>query len=125
MENRIDLFGLLKQEGKLTKILVYPAITKEIDPISHEKEKVFLNPITIDAYVRDVSPEALVWRYYGVIPIGSKEFICEKRWEETIKSASRITINDEEYKTLWNDSKGFSILERENYLVIVVAKKDL
>lgn len=125
MDREFDLFGLLKQEGKLQKMLAYPSISREIDPISHEKSEELLNPIAIDAYIREVSPEALVWRYYGIIPIGSKEIVCEKRWKETIKSARKITINDEEYKTLWDDSKGFSILERENYLIVILAKKDL
>jgi hypothetical protein len=123
-DKRIDLFGLLKQEGKLSKILVYPAIEEVDDPYTHTTKKTFLNPITVEALVRNISTEALTWKYYGLIPAESKEIICEKRWKETIKSASKIQIDDELYKCYHDDVKGFGILTRQDYIVVVLELKN-
>jgi len=123
-DKRIDLFGLLKQEGKLTKILVIPGIAKEIDPISHEKGEELLNPLAIDAFVRQITPEAIVWKYWGQIEKDSLEIICETRWYETLKSAKKIIVNDQEYKTLFSDKSGFNVLKRENYLIVVIVRAD-
>jgi len=124
MDNRFEMFDLLREENKLQTILVYPAITTETDSNYHEKRKTFLNPIAIEAFVTQVSEEALIWKYYGTIPRDSKKIIAEPQWYETLKSASKITINDIEYRTLWDDSKSFNILKRENYIICVVVRAD-
>jgi hypothetical protein len=125
MDKRINLFGLLKQEKQLTKILVYCAKETVDDPYEKTTTKSFLNPVAIDALVRDISPEALVWKYYGNIPMGSKELICEKRHINTLKSADKIKIGDNYYKTRKDDSKGFSIIERNDYIIVVVELKTI
>jgi len=123
MDKRIDLFGLLKNEEKLTKVLVYVAKETENDPYEHTKNLSYLQPVAIDALVRDVSPEALKWAYYGNIPIGSKEIYIEKRHINTIKAADRIKIGEDYFKCYKDDQKGFGILSRQDYLVVILEKK--
>lgn len=125
MEKRVDLFHLLRQESKLTKVLLYPATESIADPYEKDKTLSYQQPIAIDALVRDVSPEALTWKYFGLIPMGSKELVIEKRHINTIKVADRIKIGDKYYKTRKDDSKGFSIIEREDYLIVVVELKTI
>jgi len=122
-EKRVDIFSLLRQEGKLEKIIVYPAVETECDPYEHTKTLSYLNPISVDALIRDVSTEALTWKYFGQIPMGSKECIVEKRYKNTFKVADKIKIGDEYYKTYKDDTKGFGIITRMDYLVIILELK--
>jgi len=123
-DKRIDIFKILKQEGKLEKVLIYPAIIQETDPYEHTTSTSFLNPISIDALVRQISTEALAWKYYGLIPTESKEICCEKKWKDTIKLASKIQIGNQTYKCYHDDQKGFGIIERQDYLVVILERKN-
>jgi len=124
MDKRIEIFRLLKQEEKLTKVLIYCAKETVDDPYEKSTTKSFLNSTTIDALVRDLSPESLVWKYYGQIPMGSKELICEKKHLNTLKSADKIKIGDSYYKVRKDDSKGWAIQERQDYIVVVTELKN-
>jgi hypothetical protein len=125
MDKRINLFGLLRAEGKLEKVLIYPAIEVENDPYEHTHSTSLLNPIPIDALVRQISQEALTWKYYGLIPSESKEICCEKKWENTIKLASQIKIGNEFFKCYHDDQKGFGIIKRQDYIVCIMARKNV
>ena len=125
MDNRIDIFSLLKNEGKLSKVLVYSAKDTEDDPYEHTSTKTFLNPIAIDALVRDITPESLVWKYFGQIPMGSKEIICEKRHIDTLKTADKIKIGTDYYNVRKDDSKGWKIQTRQDYIIVVAELKIL
>jgi len=124
-DRRINIFKLLRREGKLTKVLLYPAQEIEVDPYYHKKELTYQQPITIDALVRQLNPSELRWKYYGQIPLGSKQIICEKKYINTIKAADRIKIEDNYYKVRKDDSRGFSIIKRNDYIVIVVELKTI
>jgi hypothetical protein len=123
-EKRVDIFDLLKQEGKLETIFAYPAITTLIDPYEKNESKNFLAPFPVKALVRQVSPESVYWKYYGQIPLKSIEVIVEKKDVSLIKSAEKIKYNDEYYKVMKDDSKGFTILERPDYAVIILRSKN-
>lgn len=123
MDNRVDIFHILRNEGKLSKILVYMASEAIADPYEKNKTLSYQQPIPVDALVRDLSPESLYWKYFGQIPMGSKEIILEKKYKNTIKSADRIKIGDNYFKVRKDDSRGFSILERQDYIVVVVELK--
>jgi len=125
MDTRINLFGLLKNEGKLSKVLVYSAKDTVDDPYEKTTTKTFLNPITIDALVRDITPESLVWKYFGQIPMGSKEIICEKRHIDTLKTADKIKIGTDYYSVRKDDSKGWKIQTRQDYIIVVAELKIL
>jgi len=125
VDNRIDIFSLLKNEGKLSKVLVYSAKDTEDDPYEHTSTKTFLNPIAIDALVRDITPESLVWKYFGQIPMGSKEIICEKRHIDTLKTADKIKIGTDYYSVRKDDSKGWKIQTRQDYIIVVAELKIL
>lgn len=125
MDKRISIFKVLRQDKQLTRVLVYCAKETVNDPYEKTTTKTFNNPITIDALVRDVSTESLVWKYYGQIPIGSKSLICEKKHLNLLKSADKIKIGDNYYKVRKDDSKGWAIQERADYLIVVTELKNL
>jgi len=123
-DKRINIFQILKQEGKLEKVLIYPAVETVVDPYEKNTTNTMLNPISIDALVRQISTEALAWKYYGLIPTESKEICCEKKWKDTIKLASKIKIGNDYYKCYHDDQKGFGIIERQDYLVVILERKN-
>lgn len=125
MDKRIDIFSILKNEGKLSKVLVYSAKDTVDDPYEKTTTKTFLNPIPVDALVRDITPESLVWKYFGQIPMGSKEIVCEKKYIDTLKTADKIKIGTEYYNVRKDDSKGWKIQVRDNYIVVVAELKVL
>jgi len=125
VDNRFNIFQILRDERKLQKILVYPAQSVENDPTEHTKENLFGNPIPIDAYIRQASPEMIKWQYYGRIPLDSLMILAELRFYETLKSAKKIVIDDIEYQTIWDDQKGFSIQKRESYLICILIRKNV
>jgi hypothetical protein len=125
MDRRIDIFNLLKNEGKLTKVLVYSATDTVDDPYEKTTTKTYLNPVSLNAFIRDVTPESLVWKYFGQIPMGSKQIICEKKYINLLKTADKIKIGDNYYKVRKDDSKGWAIQERPDYIIIVAELKNL
>jgi hypothetical protein len=124
MDKRIDLFNLFKNEGQLSTLLVYSAQEVILDPYERNSEKRFNNPLPIKGLIRQVSFEALHWKYYGEIPIGSIEIIAEKKYLTLFKTADKIKYDDNFYKCWKDESKGFAILERPDYVIVILAKKN-
>lgn len=124
MNNRINLFNLLKNEGKLETLHVYASREIQIDPYEKNKTNLYMNPLPIKGLIRQVSAEALHWKYYGQIPIGSIEVIAEKKYLTLFRTADKIKYGDNFYKCYKDDSKGFVILERQDYVIIILAKKE-
>jgi len=122
-EKRLDIFNLLKNEGKLETIYVYSAKEIQNDPYEHTKTLTHMNPLPIKALVRQVSFEALHWKYYGLIPVGSIEVIVEKKNKTLLRTADKIKYQEEWFKCYKDDSQGFAILERQDYIVMILEKK--
>jgi len=122
-EKRVDIFNLLKNEGKLETLYVYAAKETQDDPYEKTSTKTYLNPLPVKALVRQVSPESVYWKYYGIIPLRSLEIICEKKYLTLLKTADKIIYKDENFKCMKDDAKGFAILERSDYVVVILAKK--
>lgn len=122
-EKRIDIFNLLKNEGQLSTLYVYAAKETIDDPYEKTKTKTYNNPLPIKGLIRQVSYEALHWKYFGMIPVGSIEVIAEKKYLTLFRTADKIKYKDDYFETWKNDSKGFSILERPDYVIVILAKK--
>jgi len=124
MDKRIDILKILEDEGKMTKILLYPA--KEIvnDPTEHTVTLEFLNPITIKAYVISLSYESLKWKYTGLIPTGSVKILCDTKHEGLLKVADKIKIGDDYFKCWKDDSRNFMILKRDDHIVAILGKSN-
>ncbi len=125
MDKRVDIFTLLKNEGKLTKVLFYVANTTIADPYEKNKTLNYMQSVPVDALVRDVSIEALAWKYYGNMPMGSKQIIVESKYLNLVKSSRRISIDGNYYQTYFDDSKGFAIIHRLDYIIIVAELKPI
>jgi len=124
LDKRINIFKLLEQENRLSKVLVYPAQEVENDPTERTRDENLLNPITIKALIQQISFESLKWKYYGQIPQDSIQIICELKYENLLKLANKIQIGDNYYKC-FKDDNGFKILKRNDYLICILEKKNV
>jgi hypothetical protein len=124
MEKRADIFSILKQEGKLETLLLSSAKETIDDP--YEKNRVFtmMNPLPVKAYVTQISFEALKWKYVGQLPTGSIQVMAEKKDKTLFLAADKIQYKGNDYKCYRDDSQGFLILERESYIIIILALKN-
>lgn len=124
MDSRIDLIKILTDEGKMSNVLVYPAIETINDPYEKTKADSFLNPLPIKAYVTQLSFESLKWKYPGQVPSGSVKIICYNKYETLLKTAYKIKIGDNFYKCIKDDDKGFLIMRRDDHLVAILGLKN-
>ena len=123
MDKRIDFFALFKNEGKIATLQVYPAKSSLVDSFEGNSTLTYMNPIPVKGLIRQVGFEALHWKYYGEIPVGSIELITCTKNLTLLKTAGKIKYGDNYFKTWESDAKGFAILERPDYIIVVLAQK--
>jgi hypothetical protein len=121
MFNRqIDLFQILKEQNQLQSLLVYQAKLTIDDPFEQTKTKVLQNPLPVQGIVRQISQEALRWKYYGKVPAMSIEVIAELKYESLFKTAEKIIYDGNTYHTMKDDSQNFVITKRTDYIIVVL-----
>ena len=125
MDKRIDLFNIFKQEGKLKILHLYASQEVINDPYEKTKTNKFLNPLPIKGLVRQISQEALRWKYYGQLPSGSIEIITEKKNKTLFITADKIKYNNIYYHCWRDDSQNFGITERSDYIIVILSRKNL
>ena len=121
----MDIFKTLENEGQLKKVLIYVAKEVETDPYEHTKSKTFLNPVAIKALVTPISFEALRWKYTGTLPSKSVQIITEAKYENLLKLADKIKIDNDYYGCWKDDSKNFMIMKKQDYIIIVLGLKNV
>lgn len=92
---------ILQNKEIATKVYFYfstQAYGDDYDKYENNTTDVLLSPIAIKMYVREVTPEALVWKQYGLANIGTKEIICDKKYKSYFEKAARIKIDDVSYQ---------------------------
>jgi hypothetical protein len=107
-----DVVDLIRNSEYNTKIYIYFSTkTAGSDYDGEELNYTYtnLNPITIRAIVTDISPEALVWKQYGLQEIGAKEVICEDKYSEWFKKCNKIVIDGDEY-SVYKESLGNRVI---------------
>jgi len=122
MFNNINIFELLKKEGLLEKIKLYPSNETIDDPYKQSKVSNFLNPITVDGLVRQVSFGSVQWRHYGTIPQDSLEIMLEgNRWTNLLLIAEKIEVRGNFYKPFRNES-GTKYIQRPEYVIAIITR---
>ena len=89
---------LIKEHG--TKILVYPAVKSVGDDYDAEEKNYTwtdLPPYSLRGYIQQISPEALVWKTYGLQEMGAIEILCEAKYKNWFKIANKVVVNGDEY----------------------------
>jgi len=121
MDIERELFNTWLENEHLQQVQLFPAKTTIVDPTEGTKRNTFMNPISIKALVMDFKPETLRWKFYGQIPMGSKQVICQKKYKVLFKLAKKIKIGTDYFKTWVDDQNGFGIMEREDYIVVILS----
>jgi hypothetical protein len=114
-----ELFDILGNNGELKKVLVFPEKTRIDDPYENTVSSELFNPVAIKAIVTQLSFSSLKWKYYGQLEQGSVQIICEKKYLDLIKWCGRLEIEDKVYNIYKDGGKGFSILERKDYIICI------
>ena len=127
---KIDSINRLLRNNRFsTKILLYfstKTYGEDYDPYEKNYTYTNLNPLSIKAYVTEISSEALVWKQYGLKEMGAKEILCEAKYENWFKIANKIEIDSDEYE-VFREATGFrAIIQKRPYNLIrvVIQKKD-
>ena len=121
---KVDIFDILKNEGLLEKIEIYPG--KETQATNYDSSSTTMyNPITIKGLVSAISFSSLRWKYYSQLPMGSKQVIVEKRYKSLLMNAFKIKIGDEYYSCYRDSQKGFALKENSEYVVAILEWKNV
>ena len=96
------------------------------DPYEENYTHTTLNPQTIRGYVTDISPEALIFKEYGLHNIGAVECLVEDRYENWFENAEKIEINDVTYQVFRHGTGSKSILQKRPFklLRVILQRKD-
>jgi hypothetical protein len=121
--NNFNLFDIFKNQGELSTLLAYQSVERETDPLEHTRTKDFLNPTPIKAIVTQIGFSALKWKYWGQVPSGSIQIICDKKYYNLLTIADKIIYEENEYCTYKDDEKSFMILKRTDYIVAILERK--
>lgn len=118
---------LLKDKELTKKIRIYfsvQSVGDDFDPEEGNYTKTALNPITINGIVRSVSPEALVWKQYGLSETGSVEILTDKKYKTWFENCHKIEIDNDIF-TVFKDTTGSRAVmqERPNDILRVVLQK--
>lgn len=129
IENKIFEELFRKRQGTI-KVRVYKKGSKSVgtyyDPyrnVGYTKTK--QNPFSIQAIARDISPERLIYKEFGIAEAGAKELIIHKRDVNLIRISERIEIDDEDYY-VYNDKIGnkLQIFKRSfDYYRVIIFKR--
>jgi len=124
--NRLKYLEKVIKENS-TKIYIYfskATYGDDYDPYEQNYTYTNLNPLVIKGYVRDISPEALVWKQYGLREMGAKEIICDKRYRNWFEKCNKIEINGEKFQVFKEGTGNRCIIqERPFNLIRVVINK--
>jgi len=124
--NRLKYLEKIIKENS-TKIYIYfstATVGDDFDPYEQNYTYTNLNPLVIKGYVRDISPEALVWKQYGLREMGAKEIICDKRYRNWFEKCNKIEINGEKFQVFKEASGNRCIIqERPFNLIRIVINK--
>ena len=98
---KINLNNIIEKGGIGKKVLIhFSSATAGDDYDGYEQRKTFtnLNPISIKAYVNNISPEALIYKQYGLHNLGAVQILCSSRYENYFRICNKITIDGNEYQ---------------------------
>ena len=77
------------------------------------------------AYSREITAERLVYKQYGLKELGALEILCDARYTDYFKLASKIVINSEEYEVFSNGLGDKSLIQKIpfNMIKVTITKK--
>lgn len=123
MKKLPNVINIIKSTEFSTKIYIYMSTkTAGEDFDSYEGNYTFsnLNPYTIRGYVREVSPEALVYKQYGLHQMGAVEVICEAKYKNYFVLSNKIIIDSIEYQVFKEGTGNKALIQSRPYNLLRV-----
>ncbi len=122
-----DIHKLLKEKEYTKKVRIYfstKTAGDNFDPYERNYTITALNPQTIRAVVRMLSPEALVWKQYGLSEMGAVEILTDLKYKSWFENALKVEIDSDIY-SVFKDGTGTRAImqERPNDVLRVVLQK--
>jgi len=120
---------LITDKDYMTKVKIFfssKTAGDDFDPYEDNYTLANLNPQTIKAYVREVSPETAFYKQYGIHQAGMKEIICDDRYRNWFENCNKIEIDSTEYQTFraGTGSKTMIVKRPHQMIRVVVSRKD-
>ncbi len=127
MKKILEVQNILRDLEFTTKVQLFmssKAAGDSYDEYEQNHSYTNLNPIIIKAYVKEISPEALVYKQYGLHQIGAKEIICELRYKNMFLNCNKIIINNDTYQVFKEGGGSRAIMQERagNLLRVVVMR---
>lgn len=125
---KIDEIGKILKDKDLTKKIQIIFGTKDVDDDfdPYSKNYTYLEKAThtIRGLVKQLSPEALVWKQYGLAEIGAVEIIVESKYQKWFENCVKVIIDSQTY-TVFKDATGDRALiqKRSNDVIRVILKR--
>jgi len=123
MKKILAINKLLTNKEFSTKIRIFfssKSAGDDYDPYENNYTFSNLNPITIKGYVRELSPEALVWKQYGLANLGAKEILCSDRYRTWFENCNKVEIDGDEYQVFREGTGNRVIISKRPYKLIRV-----
>lgn len=122
-----EIKKLLQDKDYTTKIqLIFSTKTAGIDfdPMSKNYTYSKLSPITVRGIVTELTPEALVWKQYGLAQSGAVSIVTDIKYIDWFKNCSQVIIGTDTY-TVFKDATGnrVQIQKRSKDTIRVVLQK--
>lgn len=122
-----QILKTIEHSGLNTKIQIFfstRAVGEDYDPYEKTFTYTNQNPLTIKGYINDLTPEALVWKQYGLAESGMKEIICDKKYANWFRLCNKIKIDTDTYQ-VYREAVGnrFLISELPLKLIRVIVSK--
>lgn len=129
MQYKNSVLNLLRREDYTTKVKLFFATKSSgegYDAYENNATYTNLNPITIKAYIREITPEQAFYKQYGLHQSGMLEIICEERLRNLFEICNKIEINNIEYQTFKAGTGGRTLITKRPFKTIrvVVSRKD-
>ena len=102
----------------------YQAAGDDYDPYEKNYVQSNLNPVVIKGYVREITPEALVWKQYGLANIGAKEILCDAKYENYFRKCNKIKIDGVEFQVFKEGVGNRAIIQKRPFqtMRVIVAR---
>lgn len=119
---------ILKDRQFTDKISLYfsnKVAGENFDPYEKNYEITIFNAQTILGKVTEITPEALVWKQYGLTKAGAVEIITDAKYANWFRNARKIVIEPDEY-SLYAEGLGNRALitnRPKNLIRVVLFKK--
>lgn len=94
----IDFLNSKEFTKKITIYLATKVAGEDFDTYENNYTNSLMNPVTIRGYVSTLSPEALVYKQYGLANIGAVEVITTSNHKNYFALASKVLIDGVEYQ---------------------------